>query len=136
MKTIKAVIFLLLIVQLAAAHGHSEPVFISGEDTVRVELVFGLRKPDHHIVRKKEWKLFVEDEITPRFPNGFTLTEATGHWQEANGVITEPSIIFTVVCMLNAETENKINDIAAHYKSMFRQEAVLRIDTKIHYWFK
>ena len=78
----------------------------------------------------------MDEEITPRFPNGFTLTEATGHWQEPGGVITEPSMIFTVVCVLNAETESKINDIAARYKSRFRQEAVLRIDTKIHYWLK
>jgi hypothetical protein len=37
---------------------------------------------------------------------------------------------------MNADTESKINDIASHYKSRFRQEAVLRIDTKIHYWFE
>ena len=134
MKIIKAVIFFFLISHVATAH--ADTVFNTGGDTVRVELVFGLRKPDHHIVRKKEWKSFVEEEITPRFPNGFTLTEATGHWQEAAGVITEPSIIFTVVCVMNADTESKINDIAARYRSRFRQEAVLRIDTKIHYWLK
>jgi hypothetical protein len=134
MKIFKAVYIFFLISRVATAH--ADPVFNTGGDTVRVELVFGLRKPDHHIVRKKGVEVVCGRGDHARFPNGFTLTEATGHWQEAAGVITEPSIIFTVVCVMNADTESKINDIASHYKSRFRQEAVLRIDTKIHYWLK
>jgi hypothetical protein len=110
--------------------------YFSLSDTAKVELIFGLRKPDKKLVCKKEWKLFVDEIITPRFPNGFTITDANGHWQSPGAIISEPSKIFSVVCILDDETEKKLNEIIEFYKKKFQQEAVLRINTKISYWLK
>ena len=78
----------------------------------------------------------MEEIITPRFPDGFTITDANGHWQEPDAIISEPSKIFSVVCIPDDETNRKLNEIIDIYKKKFKQEAVLRIDTKVNYWLK
>ena len=105
-------------------------------DTVKIELVFGLKKLNDKVVTKKEWKRFVEEVITPRFPDGFTITDGNGHWKEPEEIISERSKIFSVVCTRDAETEIKINEIIQQYKTAFQQEAVLRMDTRVSYWLK
>jgi hypothetical protein len=39
----------------------------------RTELYFGSGKPDGSSVTEKEFRAFVDKEVTPRFPDGLTL---------------------------------------------------------------
>lgn len=52
----------------------------------RTTLYFGLARPAGTIT-EKQWKAFVSDEVTLRFPQGFTIWEAKGQWQGADGQI-------------------------------------------------
>ena len=56
---------------------------------LRTELFFGCAKPDGTAVSAAEWETFLDAEITPRFPEGLTVLEAAGQWQEADGDIVE-----------------------------------------------
>src|SRR5262245_27986410 len=65
---------------------------------VREELYFGRGMPNGGIVSDSAFNAFVEREIAPRFPDGFTLTEAMGYYRmRATGAtIKEPSRLLIV----------------------------------------
>src|SRR6185503_16288331 len=44
-----------------------------GEVWNRTELYFGSSKPDGSVVTEAEYQLFVNNEVTPRFPDGLTV---------------------------------------------------------------
>src|SRR5262245_66552116 len=58
-----------------------------GEAWVRTELYFGLSIPPGADgspagrVTDEEWQRFVDEEISPRFPDGLTIQEAGGQWR-------------------------------------------------------
>ncbi len=101
-----------------------------GTETYRTELFFGFDRKGGKPVSNAEWKKFVDEEITPKFPKGLTVFESYGQYEEPNGDLTcETS---RVVILLHLASENRsadIDDIREEYMSRFNQEAVLRIDT-------
>ena len=40
-------------------------------------------------VSELEWQIFLRDEVTKRFPGGFTVWEAQGQWQSSKGSIDQ-----------------------------------------------
>ena len=93
---------------------------------VRDVLYFGRSIPGGGEVSDAEWTRFVAEVITPAFPQGFTITTGTGQWQEAGGnVVSEPSMIFSVLHPDTQVDEAKITGIGERYRVLFHQEAVL-----------
>ncbi|WP_105168172.1 DUF3574 domain-containing protein [Pseudoalteromonas sp. T1lg23B] len=79
-------------------------------------------------VTKKQWQTFLDNYVTPQFPNGFTVVEASGQWKGNNGVLVrEPSFVLTVVHNNEQRHATAIKVIIDEYKTQFQQEAVLRI---------
>jgi hypothetical protein len=64
------------------------------------------------------------------FPHGHTIIEATGRWQQDNAPVTEPTIIVEVMTE-NKEQEAKVYKMAAAYKALAFQEAVMLTKTEI-----
>jgi hypothetical protein len=99
----------------------------------RTELYFGLSKPDGSEVTAGEWAKFLADEVTPRFPGGFTVIEALGQYQgDDKKIVKEKSRVL----ILLYEKKNrkhislKIEEIRAAYKKAFQQESVMRLDMR------
>ena len=64
--------------------------------------------------------------VTPRFPAGLTILEATGQWQGRDKRINRESS--RVVEIIHDESRNasrRIAEIASEYKMRYRQESVL-----------
>ncbi|MGB6760521.1 MAG: DUF3574 domain-containing protein, partial [Xanthobacteraceae bacterium] len=61
---------------------------------------------------------FVAHEITPRFPDGFTVTDASGQWRDsADGTIVhEPSERVEIVLPGTADDESRLDAIVSAYK--------------------
>ena len=98
---------------------------------LRTELFFGCAKPDGTAISAAEWEAFLDAEITPRFPEGLTVLEAAGQWQEADGdIIEEHSKVVLLLYPQAAQEEShaEIEAIRAAYEQRFGQEAVLRAD--------
>src|SRR5262245_20034140 len=59
------------------------PIPVAGrrnaEPFIRTELYFGTAKPDG-VVTDEEFHLFLDTEITPRFPDGLTLLKGDGQF--------------------------------------------------------
>jgi len=97
----------------------------SGVLYTRTTLYFGLARPAGPI-REKQWKAFVREEVTSRFPQGFTVWEARGQWQSPNGHISrERSKVLLLVHSETTPVRDSIASLIASYKRRFQQESVL-----------
>ena len=97
----------------------------------RTELYFGRSIPGGGAVSDAEWEKFLADVVTPRFPDGFTVLKASGHYREQSGkIITEPSevIVFLYPASRRTSSRRKIEEIRRAYVRQFTQESVLRLD--------
>ncbi len=92
---------------------------------LRTLLYFGLARAAGTI-SEGEWAEFLRDEITPRFPDGLTVSEAAGQWRGADGVIVrEPTKVVLLVHPHVGPAQAAVQAIIARYKQRFQQEAVL-----------
>ena len=102
-----------------------------GERFARTELYFGTAKADGGVVSDNEFLLFLNDEITPRFPEGLTLVDALGQFQVApETIIRENSKLLILLYPRRFRNANsrKIEEIRNLYKEKFQQQSVLRSD--------
>lgn len=91
-------------------------------------LFFGRDIPGDGTVSDAEWEMFVEEIVTPRFPQGLTIWRAEGQWQdEAGRTVQEPVLIVEVLHPPGAAHDRAVAEIAEEYRRRFRQEAVLRV---------
>jgi hypothetical protein len=90
-------------------------------------MYFGTAKPGG-IVTSDEWKTFVNRVVTPRFPQGLTMWEASGQWRTATGTIErEASHVLHLIHPDTDENELVLHEVMSKYKTEFQQEAVLRV---------
>lgn len=87
-------------------------------------------QPEPDAVTEADWAAFVAAEITPRFPNGFTVLDGTGHWRGDEGGTTEReySKVLEVLSPTpeRAQAAEKLKAIASAYRTRFRQQSVLQ----------
>jgi hypothetical protein len=90
------------------------------------ELLFGRDIGTHVGVSEAAWMRFVAREITPRFPDGLTITNAIGQWREpaSDRIMREPSKRVEIVLPGHADDEARLDAIAAAYKRRFHQHSV------------
>lgn len=90
------------------------------------ELLFG-RDIGHGVsVSQSAWVRFVAHEMTPRFPDGLTITDAIGQWRDRNSgaIVREPSKKVEIVLPGNDDDEAWLDAIVAAYKRRFHQQSV------------
>ena len=93
---------------------------------LRTTLYFGLARPGGAVVSEAEWKNFVSEEVTPRFPDGLTSWEADGQWKRDDGVIIrERTRVLLLVHDDTADARSKIDALIARYKKLFEQKSVM-----------
>ncbi len=91
---------------------------------------FGANTPDGSVA-PAEWQDFVDAEVTPRFPDGFSFWSASGQWRSSSGVIErEPSRVLNVVHAGRADESRALDEIARAYRERFQQESVLHLETQ------
>jgi hypothetical protein len=95
------------------------------------ELTFGLSIPGGGMVSEIDWQRFVDAEITPRFPDGLTITDAKGQWKDRSGIVREPSKRLLVVVAGKSADAAKLEAIRAAYRARFHQESVLLVETPV-----
>jgi hypothetical protein len=104
------------------------PSCVTGDTVlVRETLYFGRNRPGGGTVSDAEWRDFLSQVVTPKFPSGLTVQEASGQWQGASGAVEqERSEIVTLYHPDTEASRESIHEIALEYKRRFQQEAVLR----------
>jgi len=90
------------------------------------ELLFGRKIGDRIGVSETAFRRFVDEEVTPRFPDGLTILDASGqyHDRDRGSLIREPSKLVLIATPDEAGSREKLVAIAEAYKSRFSQQSV------------
>ena len=98
----------------------------------KFELFLGQNIGQTGRVSEDEWRRFLVDEVTPRYPDGFTVLDAAGQWRDPMGTIISEQSRNLVLIVRDAASElPKVTAIRDSYKSRFRQDAVLFVQSQI-----
>ncbi len=115
---------------LAAACANTDvPACPEGTDPfVEYRLFMGRNNQTGEVVDDAAWAAFLEDTVTPRFPDGLTVLDAQGQWRGSDGVILrERSKVLIVLAPPGEDRMLLTREISDEYKRRFYQEAVLRV---------
>src|SRR5450432_1635731 len=100
---------LLLIILVAGCCPPSVSMHPDATRMERAELFFGRSLADGSEINDAAWQAFVDDTITPRFPDGFTVLDGAGQWRDASGKIShERSKILLILCARDIATIRKL----------------------------
>lgn len=90
------------------------------------ELLFGRDIGRRLGVSESAWSNFVANELTPRFPDGLTVTDAVGQWRDAASgrIVREPAKKVEIVLPGNAGDQARLDAAVKAYKSKFHQRSV------------
>ncbi len=117
---------LLALLLLAGCAGAAPSCPAGLTPSVGLTAMFGLNQGGQRIP-EAAWAAFETRELTARFPAGYSLSEATGSWRNAQGRISrEPSRFFFVLAPAAQATQTRAALDAAReaYKREFAQESV------------
>lgn len=93
-------------------------------------IYFGLGVGDAgDLIPPAAWEEFVRKDVADALPAGFTIVDAMGRWKDNDSVVREPSRMLIVIHDGSPEMSRKLDQLRATYKSRFKQESVLRVDT-------
>ena len=80
------------------------------------------------IVDDTAWATFLQDTVTPRFPDGLTVLDGRGQWRDSTGTIQrERSKLLIILAPPSEEGLRLIEEVSEEYKRRFSQESVLRV---------
>jgi Protein of unknown function (DUF3574) len=102
----------------------------------RTELYFGTAKRDG-AVTDEEFKKFLDDVMTPLFPEGLTVTKAYGQFKGADGAtIKEDSFVVVLIYPVEGHktTSRNIDFIRGEYMRQHQQDSVMRVDDTFLVW--
>ena len=136
MRHVSLFAFALLWAAFASDGGHAQLATTSREPGVscrasaklmaRLELLFGTSRRQATPIGDEEWASFLDAEVTPRFPNGFTVLNGFGQWRSVDGRLAkERAILLVIWYEPTSLVDADIEAIRSAYKQRFDQESVL-----------
>lgn len=92
------------------------------------QLFFGQNIGGKPGVSEADFRKFVDEELTPRFPSGLTVLEGGGQWKgDENRLIREASKVVVLVLPNGRDAGKKLDAARKAYKTRFGQESVLLV---------
>jgi len=117
-----AAALLLLLVPTAGAAAEPMTCGHSQEPRIVVQLLFGRGKGDSGGITQADWSGFVANELTPRFPDGFTVIDGAGQWlnPQQGVIVKEDSKVVEIVLPSETYDATKVDAVIDAYKHQFR----------------
>jgi hypothetical protein len=92
----------------------------------RLEIVFGRDIKGGGRVSDKQWRSYVQQVLSPTFPDGLSVVEAEGRWVSPTGqAYVEDSFVVLIYLPADAAPGERIDAVVKDYKARFQQESVL-----------
>ena len=133
-KTSSHLLFIGLVLSMAAClpRVHSD-----GLQSAHLErLYFGRNIGDSSVVSDSSWAVFVREVLTPAFPEGATVWDASGQWRAPNGtLVRERSFVVELLHLVTPDIEARVQRVIDTYKKQFAQQSVLRMVTNVRTTF-
>ena len=91
-------------------------------------MFFGRNIGDAEGVSDEDWRAFLADTVTPRFPDGLSVFDAAGQWRDSEGsIVRERSKMVLILAEPSLDAVRRLYEISEEYKRRFSQESVLRV---------
>ena len=99
----------------------------------QVDLYFGRNIPGGGEVSDAQWRAFLDEVVTPRFPDGLSVLDVYGQWKSprSGAIARERSKRLSVIVPDSAVAAAQFDAIKAAYKQRFRQESVLQSEAGV-----
>lgn len=96
---------------------------------VTAELYFGRDIRGAGEVSDADWTQFVDNEITPRFPAGLSVSDVYGQWRTPKGQFEreQTKALFLVLAGTAAERQS-LDLVRDAYKQRFHQDSVMLVE--------
>lgn len=99
---------------------------------IEVDLYFGRDIDGRAEVSDADWAKFLADEVTPRFPDGLSVSEVAGQYRDPSGRIVRERSKRLVVAVFDAPAHAaKVQAIVDTYKARFGQHSLLRVERPV-----
>ena len=116
-----------LVLALAMAPSTAAAACVEGlsERTI-VELYLGRNIGNELGVSNAAFRRFLDREVTPRFPNGFTVVDMVGQYRsdESGPIVKEPGKLLIIALGETSRDMALVREITEAYKAKFRQQSV------------
>jgi hypothetical protein len=97
----------------------------AGQATLRTAQLF-LGAKSTAVLNDRDLRRFVDQEVTPRFPDGVTVVDGGGQWKGfENKMIREASKVVLVVLPAAGDSHGKVEAVRIAYRSRFKQEPLV-----------
>ena len=113
----------------AAMHG--DPDRPAQARWLRTELYVAVGRaddPDGPRIDEATWRGFLDAEVTPRFPDGFSVHDAYGQWRSRDGerIGRLDSRVIVVLHPDTADARARVEAVRRAFKARFGHDSVLR----------
>jgi hypothetical protein len=112
----------------ASAQAQDAALACSGKQKLRqvAELLFGRDIGREIGISKGAFARFLSREITPRFPDGLTVSDASGQWRSRPGgpIVHEPTKRVEIVLPGASDDQAQLDAVVEAYKREFQQQSV------------
>lgn len=99
---------------------------------IEAQLFFGRDIAGRGMVSEEDWRRFVDEEVTPRFPAGLSIGDLSGEYRSnAGSIVREPSKEVRLFIPGTPADAAKLNAIRDAYKRRFDQELVLLVELPV-----
>jgi hypothetical protein len=111
---------LVVLLALPATWGVAEEIACRAPQKamIEVDLLFGRNIRNRLGVTESRWAAFPAREVTPRFPDGLTVLDASGQWRDTQRktIVREPRKIVRIITA-DADAQAKIDAIVGRRTS-------------------
>ncbi|HSG89896.1 MAG TPA: DUF3574 domain-containing protein [Pseudomonadales bacterium] len=107
---------------------------------LRTELYFATGRadgPSDRGVTPEAWQTFLDEDVTPRFPDGFTVHDAYGQWRSRDGARIG-RLLTKVIVILHPDTQDaraRVDAVRQAFKVRTGQDSVLRATAPVEVSF-
>jgi Protein of unknown function (DUF3574) len=113
----------------AAVPASACPQGLRQADTV--QLFFGRSTGWTGEVSEADWRSFLDAEVSPRFPDGLSVSDVYGQWKSPAGdFVREESKALFIVLAGRPDEQQRLDLIRDAYKRRFHQQSVLLVEQK------
>ena len=124
-------VVILLALNLAGCAAVTRPApspCLVGQEHLRTAQLFLGRKAADWPVTEPELRRFVDQEITPRFPDGVTVLDGGGQWSgPQDQMMRDAAKVVMIILPAKGDILAKIDAVRAAYQTQFKQETVLQV---------
>ncbi len=131
MRTAMLICLALAVAAGACSESSTDPCPDGTDRFLQYQLFMGRSDQHGEVVDDAAWEAFLEDTVTLRFPDGLTVLDAHGQWQNSEGrILRERSKLLVILAPPDSGGTRLLSEISEEYERRFNQESVLQVENE------